>query len=248
MKKVLSIFNTPWWLIIVISGLFCLPILLQEYFGLLQIGLAAYLLFSLGILGTLFFVFENLKRKKYSRVILAIGFLSISTLVLYFNVNEKLVFIESSSDEFYEDIYIADTTRFFEPKELLDGSEGREIDNNYLQKPSLYSFEIFNSYQPGQYVYEIWLGKIDSGIVYLKVYEISRNTRLSEGRIKETSRIDVFNPAEKLKKFESKGAFTIYEGDWGKPYGARIEVWYQTNAGKERKLSEKNYLVEGWQR
>jgi hypothetical protein len=43
--------------------------------------------------------------------------------------------------------------------------------------------------------------------------------------------------------------FTIYEGDWGKPYSARFEIWFiPDNGGKERKLVEKNYKVEGWQR
>ena len=44
------------------------------------------------------------------------------------------------------------------------------------------------------------------------------------------------------------GRFTIYEGDWGHKYGSRIELWFQSNNGKEFKVSERNYIVEGWMR
>lgn len=43
--------------------------------------------------------------------------------------------------------------------------------------------------------------------------------------------------------------FTIYEGDWGDYYAARIEVWHKdAQTGMERKLMEKVYRVEGWMR
>ena len=42
--------------------------------------------------------------------------------------------------------------------------------------------------------------------------------------------------------------FTISEGDWGEYYAARIEVWFKDSNGKERKLMEKVYAVEGWMR
>ena len=44
--------------------------------------------------------------------------------------------------------------------------------------------------------------------------------------------------------------FTIYEGHWGKPYAARFELWFvsDNSGGQEKKLLEKNYKIEGWQR
>ncbi len=109
-------------------------------------------------------------------------------------------------------------------------------------------FELFHSFQPGLYEYEIWLGKIDSGTVFLKVYEITKNDRLSKDRLTNRSSIRVENSTDEIKKFGTQDHFTIYEGDWGKPYAARFEVWYQPDKGKERKLTEKNYKIEGWQR
>ncbi|MEO5990661.1 MAG: hypothetical protein ABIP68_03415 [Ferruginibacter sp.] len=119
-------------------------------------------------------------------------------------------------------------------------------------------FQLYNSFQPGLYSYSIWTKRIDSGYCYLKAYEVTHNDTLSVDRLKERSRIEVFNPSDTLKRFEMnndndnynvKRSFTIYEGDWGKPYAAKFEVWYvPTNGGQERKLIEKNFKIEGWMR
>lgn len=37
--------------------------------------------------------------------------------------------------------------------------------------------------------------------------------------------------------------------DWGKPYAARFEVWFKPDSGKaERRLAERIFRIEGWQR
>ena len=52
-----------------------------------------------------------------------------------------------------------------------------------------------------------------------------------------------------FSKLVDKKEFTIYEGDWEDYYAARIEVWHYDKAtGKEKKLVEKIYRVEGWMR
>ena len=39
------------------------------------------------------------------------------------------------------------------------------------------------------------------------------------------------------------------EGDWGKPYAARFEVWFKPGSGqRERKLLERTFRIEGWMR
>ena len=49
--------------------------------------------------------------------------------------------------------------------------------------------------------------------------------------------------------FFSNTHFVIYEGDWGKPYAARIEVWFVPDSGEdERKLIDRIFKIEGWQR
>lgn len=110
-------------------------------------------------------------------------------------------------------------------------------------------FYIYNSFQPGLYYYEICLGKIDSGLIYLQAYEITQNDILSQARLGIRSAIGVFNNSDSLQRIKSKSHFTIYEGDWNKPYAARFEVWYRKyGSQKDIKLTEKNYIIEGWQR
>lgn len=110
-------------------------------------------------------------------------------------------------------------------------------------------FQLYNSFQPGLYEFDFWTGKIESGTLYLKAFEITQNEQLSSKEIIRKSSIKVFNLSDSVKKFSSKDDFTIYEGDWGQPYAARFEVWFKPDNGKkERKLFTKNYKIEGWMR
>lgn len=90
-------------------------------------------------------------------------------------------------------------------------------------------------------------GKISEGTVLFKAYEITQNTRLSKGGLSKSSSVPVSNLSDSLKRFGTNDHFTIYEGDWGKPYAARFELWYKPEKGEEKKLTENNYIIEGWQ-
>jgi hypothetical protein len=39
---------------------------------------------------------------------------------------------------------------------------------------------LYNSFQPGIYQYEFWSGKIESGFIYLKAFEITNGDALSQ--------------------------------------------------------------------
>jgi len=72
---------------------------------------------------------------------------------------------------------------------------------------------------------------------------------LSEGRLYDRSNERIGWSQDPEEKFLYENEFTIYEGDWGKPYAARIEVWFRPDSGKpERKLTERICKIEGWQR
>jgi hypothetical protein len=108
-------------------------------------------------------------------------------------------------------------------------------------------FLLYKSFQPGLYEYDFWTTKIEKGKVYLKAYEITQNYRLSETALSENTSIEIYNPSNTIMKFGTKARFTIYEGDWGKPYAARFEVWFKPNNNEqERKLFERNYIIEDW--
>jgi len=110
-------------------------------------------------------------------------------------------------------------------------------------------FRLVSGMQPGIYevVYSINPG--EPGSVYLKAFEITKGTPLSTDRLKEQSATRMTWSADTSERFGAKAGFTIYEGDWGKPYAARFEVWLTPDSGKpERKLAERIYKIEGWQR
>ena len=113
-------------------------------------------------------------------------------------------------------------------------------DKTYLQ--------IWNDSQGGLYKYDFYYGSLGQGEIFLRCYEITSNIPLSEDRLIEQSRVKI-SPQKQFGKVVNKQSFTIYEGDWGDFFAARIEVWFKsTENNQERKLLEKVYRVEGWMR
>ena len=110
-------------------------------------------------------------------------------------------------------------------------------------------FTLRDGMQPGIYNLTLRLNPGEPGVVYLKAYEVTKGTRLSEGRLYGRSNERMGWSQDPEEKFLYENEFTIYEGDWGKPYAARIEVWFKPDSGKpERKLAERICKIEGWQR
>jgi hypothetical protein len=111
------------------------------------------------------------------------------------------------------------------------------------------SLELRHSFQPGLYNSEVWVNPGESGRVYLKAFEVTKGTPLSAEELKQYSNEWVGWSNDPQQLFFSNAHFTIYEGDWGKPYAAHFEVWFAPDSGKaERRLIEKVFKIEGWQR
>ena len=108
--------------------------------------------------------------------------------------------------------------------------------------------QVWNSFQGGIYQYDFYYNALPAGEIFLRCYEVSKNIPLSEKRLKERSTV-IIDSTYSFSKLVDKKEFTIYEGDWGDYYAARIEVWhYDRGTGKEKKLMSKVYRVEGWMR
>jgi len=110
-------------------------------------------------------------------------------------------------------------------------------------------FELYCGFQGGLYWYYAWINNLEAGKIYLKAYEYTGNTELSSRRLLQATEIEIDNTGENITTI-GPIRFTIYEGDWGKYYAARFELWYKPsdNTKYEMRLSEKNYLIEGWMR
>ena len=98
------------------------------------------------------------------------------------------------------------------------------------------------------YTYDFYYPALEEGEIFLRCYEATENVPLSEERISVASRVATPSTTSFSRVVEGR-RFIIYPGDWGDYYAARIEVWHKdAKTGKERKLMEKVYRVEGWQR
>lgn len=108
---------------------------------------------------------------------------------------------------------------------------------------------LYEGMQPGIYEVEIWTNPGEAGTVYLKAFEVTRGTPLSTRSLREYSNERTGWSDDPNELFYSNTRITIYEGDWGDPYAARFELWFVPDSGEaERKLLERVFKIEGWQR
>lgn len=103
--------------------------------------------------------------------------------------------------------------------------------------------------QGGIYEAAVWCNPGAQGTIYLKAFALADGARLSAARLRASSNCLPGWSDDPAEQFFSAMHFTIYEGDWGHFYSARFEVWFQpADGGQKRKLFEKNYQIQGWQR
>ena len=108
---------------------------------------------------------------------------------------------------------------------------------------------IENGMQGGIYFVSAYVNPGEPGYAYLKVFEATKNTPLSTGRIPERSTAYLGWSANPQEQFFYNSEIIVYEGDWGVYYPARFELWFVPDSGKpERPLVEKIFKIEGWQR
>ena len=111
------------------------------------------------------------------------------------------------------------------------------------------SLELHKGMQGGIYHYELWANPGEAGEVYLKAFEVTKGTPLSKDRLPRRSAERIGWSDDPEEKFFAGTEFTIYEGDWGQFYAARIEAWFKPDSGEpERKLAERVFKIEGWMR
>ena len=191
--------------------------------------------------------FDKKLRKVIFRFAIAGLLILLLTIVVLLFLLAKFFEIQSKPDGFADNLKIPDNIQISYPKN--DGENRRQSDWPTFPKGTTADFQLYNSFQPGLYKYDFWKGKIESGTIYLKAYEITQNYALSESKLSKESSIQVKNDKDHILRFGTASDFTIYEGDFGKPYAARFEVWFKPDiGGLEKKIIEKNYIIEGWQR
>lgn len=174
--------------------------------------------------------------------VLVLGF-----IVLSF-VSSFMMMFGPDTDTFADDLKLPTGIEKEYPKQLTSYTTDRIDEARLGNKPNR-TFQLYNSYQPGLFEYDCWLNSRHNGIIYLKAFEVTKNIELSKSTLREQSSVKIEITDDKVKRFGTDDTFTIYEGDWQKPYLARFEIWCDpNNEGDEFKILEKNYVIEGWMR
>ena len=111
------------------------------------------------------------------------------------------------------------------------------------------SLALRDGMQGGIYEATVRANPGEPGRIYLKAFEVTRGTPLSASRLKKDSAERIGWSDDPDEQFVSNTHIMIGEGDWEKYYAARFEVWFVPDSGTpERKLLERNFKIEGWQR
>lgn len=246
MTKIFTYIFDKWWKPILFFAIAFGLVVISKIIENNALIYVSYLLLLLGMLGLLISAIYQFVRKRWFKAIATlfcfIG--SMGFFVVYLMLT--VLFGMFDGDQWADNLTIPENIELHIPKG--DGWETRPDSTLILDKSKI-DFELYNSFQPGLYEYDLCIGNIESGTVYLKAFEITQECPLSTDRLPKRSSIKVENRTDGLMIFGTKDNFTIYEGDWGKPYAARFEVWFRPdNNGPERKLLEKNYKIEGWMR
>ena len=251
MKKLIESYLSLWYVPVLVSvaigllGFFTIQYP-SEIILWISLGFPTLAILASGLLGLI-----RLLKRDYKKALLQIGLTSIVAVIGFAFASFFLMLYPY--DFYASSLSIPEGIQIHEP----GGTKFRQVvihsgtaeTKDQLINPSKTDFELRNSSQPGLYEIDAWVGKTDSGKIYLKAFEITKNDPLSEPYLQMKSSIEVVNPTDSIRKFSSADHFTIYEGDWGDYYAARFELWYKPNGSNpEVLLAEKNYRIEGWMR
>lgn len=247
MTKYLKFCFEIWWRPLLFWVLISLILGISEFFRIISFETFVLIIIGLGLFLTLITSIYQFAKRKW-----LIGFLSLGiygVTMFLFSVFSFAMYITKlkGADNFAENLKIPSNIPINIPVNLyFDKQRPDSLANKVMNSTD---FQLYNSFQPGLYEYDFWIGKIEKGTIYLKVFEITQEYALSANNLPQTSSIKIYNPTDSVMKFGTSSHFTIYEGEWGQPYAARFEIWYKPDNGwKKRKLFSKNYIIEGWMR
>lgn len=248
MKKWVTEFFNVWYNPIILSiavGLICFYFLtnpFNEYVFSILLLLPLLLLIISGVNAVIKIFKKNFKHgllQLFTTLILFVAGLAMASFTLvYFPY------------DFYADSLKIPKNITIEKPIDLDVFDHNKSPSSIVKKHSnTLDFQLYNSSQPGIYTYDVWTNTNEKGFYYLKAIEITKNDTLSDRSISRRSKIENQKDDKNIKRLELKDVFTIYEGDWGKPYSAKFELWFHDDSLKtDRKLVSKNYIIEGWMR
>ena len=201
MTKIYKYCFDKWWRPLIFFGFATLVFGATEFTqNQILIDFSFYLLLF-GLVGLIISTVYQLTRRKWFYAFLSILTFGLGIIGFFLLVIVQFWTSQLMPDHYADNLIIPDNIEIYKPKG--DGWNIRpdsilEVDREKID------FELYKSFQPGLYEYDLWIGKINSGAVYLKVYEITQNDRLSKDRLTERSTIEFIIRLTRLKGSERR--------------------------------------------
>jgi hypothetical protein len=172
-------------------------------------------------------------------ILISFGLLLLTFFGLYFGSN----WYYSYQDRKFYDLEIPEGSDFHKPIEYLTLSQIDSLENIAVDTNKIL---IVGTGYTG-YDFYMWFKPTEKGELYIKAYEITQGQRLSESKLTNRTKTIVSRLSDNYKLF--RGNSVIDEGTFEKYYPTRFELWFKSEInGTERKLTEKSYLIDGWDR
>jgi len=167
-------------------------------------------------------------------IILFTGFL----FWLYFEIVN-----ENKENEKFHNIEITENLNFEKPIEFITN---RQIDSLTKIKVTDEKIVVIGNGYNG-YDFYMWHKPTEKGNLFIKAFELTQNIRLSEWKLNNRTRNEITELDNNYKLYV--GNTVIDEGTFANFYPVKFELWFrQKNTKVEKKLTEKNYVIDGWDR
>jgi hypothetical protein len=172
-------------------------------------------------------------------ILISIGILVLLAIGLFFGS----IWYYSWQDSKFYNIEIPQSEKYQKPTEYLNSSQ---IDSLKALTVDSEKIEIIGTGYGG-YDFYMWHKPTEKGKIYIKAFEMTKNRRLSEWKLTNRTMNTITELSRNYKVFT--GSTVIDEGTFDKYYPVRFELWFKpSDNGTEKKLTEKSYLIDGWDR
>lgn len=170
---------------------------------------------------------------------ISLGLLVLVAIGLFFGS----IWYYSWQDSKFYDIEIPEGENYQKPTEYLNNKQLDSLKNLAVDSERI---EIIGTGYDG-YDFYMWHKPTEMGEIYIKAFELTKNQRLSEWKLTNRTKNLISELSDDYKLFT--GRTVIDEGTFEKYYPARFELWFKSEKdGAEKKLTEKSYLIDGWDR
>jgi len=154
-----------------------------------------------------------------------------------------LLSYDSYQESKFYNIEIPENLKFEKPIEFLTNSQIDSLKKLKVNDDKL--IVIGSGY--GGYNFYMWHKPIEKGDIYIKAFELTQKVRLSEWKLSNRTKNTITKLSNEYQLYQ--GSTVIDEGTFENFYPTRFELWFKSEKSDiEKKLTEKSYLIDGWDR